>query len=134
MYIISLSLILIFAFITFFFLINLKWCVETIRNISSPRNRGGYTKLIQMGLIALLAGLFTIISFYYLLNGGTVDRVDIILTVVVGWLGAIIGKFFGERAMENLDDERKNYAEKMNLVLDKYEHFLDQAFPELKKK
>ena len=29
------------------------------------------------------------------------------MTVIVGWLGAIIGSFFGEKSMENLTTEQR---------------------------
>ena len=62
------------------------------------------------------------------------DRIDIFLTVIVGWLGAIIGKFFGERAMENLDINRRNYVKKVNDIIDKYDLLLNQTIANLKKK
>jgi len=134
MYTITLILITIFALIIFFLLINLKWCVKTLREIASPRNQGGYTKLVQIILITLLCSVFVVILIHYLLNPGQVDRVDLVLTVIVGWLGAIIGRFFGERAMENLEERRRLYATKLNLKLDQYQNFIESIFPELKKK
>lgn len=103
----------IFSLTLFFVLINLKWCVNTVREISSSRNRGGYAKLIQMWIIFMLSLIFIVIFFYYLLNKGTVDKVDLILTVVVGWLGAIIGRFFGEKVMENLEEKRTSSVRQM---------------------
>lgn len=38
------------------------------------------------------------------------------MTVIVGWLGAIIGSFFGEKSMENLTAVRK---ENLNLLIHK---------------
>ena len=86
-------------------LINIRWFVATIRDIA--RDECGYTKLVQAGLIGLLCLIFLSIIVYYFLSPGTVDRVDVTLIVVVGWLGAIVGGFFGDKAMTNLDDKRK---------------------------
>ena len=85
-------------------------------------------------IVVILIILFVLIFFYYLINESQVDRIDIFLTVIVGWLGAIIGKFFGERAMENLDIDRKNYARKVNNIIDKYDSLLNQTITNLKKK
>ena len=101
---IILILILIFALVLFSFLINMKWLMKTLREIA--KDECGYTKLIQISLIALLIITFLTIIIYYLFHPSQVDRIDIILTVVVGWLGAIIGNFFGEKAMGNLEDKR----------------------------
>lgn len=106
--------VLICGIIIFFFLINLKWCVYRIRDICN--NSIGYTKFIQLLLIGLLSSLFVLIFLYYLTNEGKVDRIDIFMTVIVGWLGAIIGSFFGEKSMENLTTQRK---ESVNSLLDK---------------
>lgn len=106
--------ILLCGITLFFFLINLKWCVDKIRDICN--NPIGYAKFIQLLLIGLLSFLFVLIFFYYLINAGQVDRIDIFMTVIVGWLGAIIGSFFGEKSMENLTAVRK---ENLNLLIHK---------------
>lgn len=107
-------------------MINLKWCVKTIREIASPENQGGYTKLIQISLILLLCTIFVIIFFYYLFDKGMVNKIDIILTVIVGWLGAIIGRFFGERAMETLEEKRQLSAKKADFLIEKYYNLLTE--------
>jgi len=59
MYYLIMLLVLIIGIILFFFLLNLKWSVDKIRNIcDNPR---GYTKFIQLFLIVLLSSLFVII-------------------------------------------------------------------------
>ncbi len=120
--------VLIWGITTFFFLINLKWCVNRIRDICS--NSVGYTKFIQLLLICLLGSLFVIIFLYYLINEGTVDRIDIFMTVIVGWLGAIIGSFFGERSMEHLTTQQK---ENVNSLIDKLK-FKDQIISRMTEK
>ena len=102
------------------FAINFKWCVKIVREIA--REGSGYTKLIQLVMMFMLVSIFVVIIIYYLYNPERVDRIDIILTVVVGWLGAIIGMFFGEKSMSVLEERRA----------DKVEHFI-QLFDEEKK-
>lgn len=67
-----------------------------------------------------LVGIFSFVVIYYFLNPDKVDRLDIILTVVVGWLGLIIGRFFGESAMAGLNEEQQA-ALKRSLELKKKE-------------
>lgn len=114
-----LLLIYIFIILLFLFIVNFKWCINTLRSIASPKNQSGYIKLIQMGIIFTLIAVFCGVLVYYIMNPCKVDRVDIILTVVVGWLGLIIGRFFGERAMEHLDEARQLNVEKLKSQLEK---------------
>ena len=125
MYAVTLTLLGITILIVFFFLINLKWCVKTIREIASPKNQGGYTKLIQMGMIVLLSSIFIFIAIYYVLNDGKVDKIDLVFTVTVGWLGLIIGKFFSERAMESLENDRLSEVQK-SLEINKKEREINE--------
>ncbi len=114
MYYLILLFILISGIILFFFFLNLKWCVNKIRDICN--NPIGYTKFVQLLLIVLLSALFLFIFLYYLTNKGQVDRIDIFMTVIVGWLGAIIGSFFGEKSMGNLTTQKR---ENVNLLISK---------------
>ncbi len=72
--IISLYIIVLCAF---FFLIYFKWVIKTIREIASYENRGGYTKLIQIGIIFFLSSIFICIMLYYIKNPEQVDRISI---------------------------------------------------------
>ncbi len=99
---------------SFFLLIYLKWIVKTIREIASYENKGGYTKLIQIGIIIFLISIFIFIVLSYFKNPEQIDRMSIILTVIVGWLGAVIGRFFGENAMEGLTAQREGIVEAKN--------------------
>ena len=103
-----------------FFLIKIEWFVAIIRDIASIKNQGGYTKLIQMCFMFVLTFLFVIIVIYYLFNPEQVDRISIILTVIVGWLGLIIGRFFGESAMETLSQEQKVNVKELNEMVKEY--------------
>ena len=131
MSIIIIIFLYVFVLIFFFLFINLKWCINTLRSIANYKNKGGYTKLIQMGLVFVLVSVFLIIIIHYIRNPEQVSRIDIILTVIVGWLGAIISSFFGEKSMENLDEARKNNTEEFKnrlesayILIEKYEDIL----------
>jgi hypothetical protein len=62
--IICLYILVLVTFIIFYFLINFKWCVKTLREISHPKNQGGYIKLIQMGIVSMLIIIFGVILIY----------------------------------------------------------------------
>ncbi|MDP7458482.1 MAG: hypothetical protein QGH47_07185 [Candidatus Woesearchaeota archaeon] len=100
--IIKLYSLIIFIFCVFIILINLRWIIITLRKIADNRNPGGYFKLMQTWLIIIISAIFCIIAGHYIFFPGTVDKIDLILTVIVGWLGMIMGRFFGESAMESL--------------------------------
>ena len=116
--IVLLYLIVIASFIIFLIIANLRWLVKTLRDISRTENQGGYTKLVQLGIMFCLFAIFIAIVIYFFFNPDQVNGVNIILTVVVGWLGAIIGQFFGEKTMENLDTKRREGVKKDNKVME----------------
>ena len=138
--IVLLYLIVIFSFIFFLIILNFKWIIKTLREISDQENQGGYTKLIQIGIIFSLFTMFIFILIYFLFNPEKVDGINIILTVIVGWLGAIIGQFFGEKTMENLGIKRKEkfievaiaeekkfrMAERIENVFEKYDQIINK--------
>lgn len=82
----------------------------------------------------VLVLLFITIVVYYLLNPGQVDRVDVMQTVIVGWLGLIIGRFFGEEAMEILEEKRQLKVKKADSVLKENEDFLKELRTKLQEK
>tara|TARA_Y100000034_G_scaffold35645_2_gene43752 strand:- start:11398 stop:11832 length:435 start_codon:yes stop_codon:yes gene_type:complete len=116
--IILLYLLVIFSFIIF---INFKWCIKTIRDIAKPSNEGGYIKFIQTIIIGVLILCFLGILIYYVEHPSKVDRIDILLTVIVGWFGLIIGAFFGEKTMENLSQKYELNVEKYKTHIEKKE-------------
>lgn len=107
------------------FLFNFKWCIKTIRDIASPKNQGGYTKLVQVYFVFILTIIFLIIVFYYIYSNEKVDKIDVILTVVVGWLGLIIGGFFGEKSMENLHEKQELGIKRAWTLIDRYKRYKD---------
>ena len=118
LYIITLYFIVILSAL---FLFNFKWCINTLREIASPKNQGGYTKLVQMALISFLCIIFFLIIRYYIRFPAKVDKLDVILTVIVGWLGLIFGAFFGEKSMENLHEKQEQAVKKTLMVAEKFQ-------------
>ena len=117
---ISILILLYFAvIITSFFLFKFEWIIRTIRETASQHNQGGYTKLMQIGMIIFLVSIFTAVVIYFFFNPEEVNGINIILTVVVGWLGAIIGQFFGEKTMENLYIKKKEGITKVSITDEK---------------
>lgn len=132
---ISMLILLYFAvIITSFFLFKFEWIIRTIRDIASSQNQGGYTKLMQIGMIIFLVSIFTAVVIYFFFNPEEVNGINIILTVVVGWLGAIIGQFFGEKTMENLDVKRQIEVTKATTIMEKHESIINSLINKLKKK
>src|SRR3989344_5433282 len=122
---------LLLSSLFFLMLINIKWFVATIRDIA--RDENGYTKLIQVSLTGLLCSIFLAVIIYYFINPGTVDRVDVILTVVVGWLGAIVGGFFSDKAMNNLEDKRRANVAQLHEQIMHRDKIILELMEELKK-
>jgi len=74
---------------------------------------------MQIGMIIFLVSIFTAVVIYFFFNPEEVNGINIILTVVVGWLGAIIGQFFGEKTMENLYIKKKEGITKVSITDEK---------------
>lgn len=107
-----------------YFFVHFKWCIETLRTIADSKNPGGYTKLIQIGFLIVLIIIFIAILIYYFWTPGRVDRIDVVFTVVVGWLGLVLGRFFGDTAMKNLEEKQEIKSEKSYLMMEKTKEFL----------
>lgn len=66
-------------------------------------------------------------------------RIDLMLTVIVGWLGLIIGRFFGEDAMQNLQIQQRGSTthlisaiERQNSLLARYKENIKNQFKDQK--
>lgn len=139
MSILALMLLFFIGILVFFFLIKIEWLVKTFRDIA--KDRVGYTKLVQFILIFVLISVFLLIIVYYIRHPQKVDRIDIILTVVVGWLGAVIGSFFGDKSMDKLDIERKTNVSSLitklkekELIIQKSNLIIEKLFRKLVQK
>ena len=99
--------------------------IDRIRKIASPENKGGYARLIQFILIMWLIILFIFICIYYWRHTESVSTMGVILTVLVGWMGMIIGRFFGERIMGEAS-EHKTTLGRSAFILGDYKNKLNK--------
>ncbi len=101
--------------------------INKIRNISRAENIGGYLKLIQIIFVAPLIILFVLTFVYFWINDSDkVSPITVIFTVIVGWLGFIIARFFGEKAMELTSEQHTNIGE-MQEIIDDYENRVSES-------
>lgn len=85
-----------------------KWFMKQLRDIC--RNVSGYVILGQLLFMFLSWGIFLLILFYYIFNPEDVGVLNVFLTIIVGFLGTMIGIFFSDRAFEKIirDLEERN--------------------------
>ena len=117
--IISIILIFIMWRIKFLYKCFIEIIAE-IRDISKAENLGGYLKLIQIIFVVPLIIIFILTFIYYWRSEDTVNPITIVFTVVVGWLGFIIARFFGEEAMETTTRLKERFGE-ISEVIKNYE-------------
>jgi phosphoglycerol transferase MdoB-like AlkP superfamily enzyme len=116
-------IILIFVLRNFRYLCQfIKGIINEIRDIAKPANMGGYLKLIQIIFILTLLGLFVLSFIYFLWNDNPVSPVEVVFTVIVGWLGFILARFFGERAMELTSEQYSNIKK----IQDRTQHMMNR--------
>jgi len=58
----------------------------------------------------LAVGIFLVIFIYSLVKPSSVGKIDIFLTIVVGFLGTMIGYFYKETLVEKLEVPRKRVS------------------------
>lgn len=101
-----------------FLMFKFEWCIGQIRSICKEFD--GFIKLIQTLFILSCWGIFFIILLYYLIFNPNkeVPILEIFLTVIIGFLGTIIGLFFSNDALEELRDkyQHKISDEKITLL------------------
>jgi len=102
-----LDLILILVILFFMF----KWFFGQVREIC--REPEGFIKFGQVTFIVLSWSCFLVILVYYMIIKTQVNALDIILTVVVGFLGTIIGMFFSKEALESLKSKVERRSKKI---------------------
>lgn len=88
----------LFLLILLFFMF--RWFFAQVRDIC--RESEGFIKFGQITFVLLSWGCFVIILGYYLIKPTQVNALDIFLTIVVGFLGTILGMFFSKEALESL--------------------------------
>ncbi|MBU0627988.1 MAG: hypothetical protein KKC75_02270 [Nanoarchaeota archaeon] len=77
-----------------------KWFFRQVRDICKEPE--GIIKFGQISFILLSWGCFLGILIYFVLKPGETSVLHIFLTIVVGFLGTILGLFFSRDAIENL--------------------------------
>ena len=77
-----------------------------------------YIKFVQLIIVAVLLFVFIAIFIYFWTNEIEVDKMGVVFTVIVGWLGLIIGAFFGQKFMEGLTKEKEKSREMLNILED----------------
>ena len=90
---------------------------DFLRSIFKPKN---YIKFMQFILVGTLLFVFVAIFIYFWINKTEVNQMDVIFTVIVGWMGLIMGSFFSQKFMEDLSDEKESSI-KMLEMLENYE-------------
>lgn len=132
-YLFSLSIILI---ILIFFMVNCKYLLKELRNITEEPS--GYFK---MGQVMIL--LFVLFCFIYILiyksfiDVEKVSPIDVIFTVIVGILGTLIGLFFGAKAEQYISESRKEFMRGISITNIKKKELLEkfkERMVELEKK
>tara|TARA_B100000315_G_scaffold237825_1_gene254977 strand:+ start:365 stop:703 length:339 start_codon:yes stop_codon:yes gene_type:complete len=88
-----------------------KWFFGQVREICKEPE--GFVKFGQVAFIVLSWGCFLVILVYYIFVKTQVNALDIILTVVVGFLGTIIGMFFSKEALESLKGKVERRSKKI---------------------
>jgi len=101
----------------FFVSINFRWIWKEVRNISE--NKGGFIKLCQLVFIILSWIIFVFILIYYVIHPNQVNALNIILTVIVGFLGTMMGLFFSQDVIKSLEDRVKIEKSKKEIALKK---------------
>lgn len=67
----------------------------------------GYLKLAQLLIILFALGGFILLLLYTLFFNNEFINPDIFMTVIVGLIGTIVGMFFSESAMHQIEQEKK---------------------------
>jgi len=98
------SLFLIILLITF------KWLIKEIREVCYELL--GYVKLNQLILTGVTVLIFLAIFVNTWLYPTKVEKIDLFLTVIVGFLGTMIGYFFKEGMLERIEKERREKTTK----------------------
>lgn len=99
-----------------------------------------YVKFIQFIFIVVLLFIFIGTFVYFWINKIEVTNMAVIFTVIVGWLGLIIGAFFGQKFMDDLTKIKRELSvrklfphmnEQRNLI-NRYEHQMNELLEIIK--
>ncbi|MBA7704961.1 hypothetical protein ES703_113784 [subsurface metagenome] len=96
-------------FVLLFFIIISINSKGSLKEIFESKN---YIKFIQFIFVVVLLFVFIAIFVYFWINEIEVNNMAVIFTVIVGWLGLIIGAFFGQKFMEDLTEPKRKISGK----------------------
>lgn len=125
--IIILTLLIILLFFMF------QWFFKEVRDIA--RAPQGFIKFGQITFILLSWGAFLVILVYNIIVPRDVDSVNVILTIVVGFLGTILGLFFSDKALERMSERIQTKEVKLKEKIGRLEEYIkliDEAINKLK--
>ncbi|MEK6949558.1 MAG: hypothetical protein AABX34_05010 [Nanoarchaeota archaeon] len=97
-----------------------KWFFKQVRSIA--REPEGFIKFGQTAFILLSWSVFFILLFYYIFNPYSINVLNVFLTIVVGFLGTILGLFFSREMIEKLKGTVERRSKSM---LDQLEFLAD---------
>ena len=81
---------------------------------------------MQFIFVSVLLIIFIATFVYFWINDVETNKMDVVFTIVVGWLGLIIGAFFGQKFMDNLTPERKREGISLRRQISKYRNQINK--------
>ena len=121
MVLVIIVLLIVFCFFAF------KWMFKQIRDVCQKTS--GYLIFVQLVFVFVSCGVFLATFFYYLIFGqnSQVDAITIFLTVVVGFMGTIMGVFFSEKTIGKTIKDLEERNRKAFRNLQRIKHRLSEA-------
>ncbi len=110
---------------------NFRWIVKELRSIC--KDESGYIKLLQLVFISVVLVCFLLLLAYSLIVPESISKLDVFLTVIVGFMGTIIGTFFSERSMEGIMQDRDLKREKIiekKIKIEQYKEIINKLLAE----
>ncbi len=98
-----------------------KWFLDRITEVSKEPST--YLMFIQLIFVFMSCGVFVTIFLYYIIIDpkAKIDVLTLFLTIVVGFMGTIMGLFFSQRAFEkmitDLEDRNKSKKEAIKIAM-----------------
>jgi len=93
-----------FVSLLIFSLLKLEWLIKELRDICLRPQ--GFFKLGQLTFIFFSWGSFLSILVYYAIKETQINALNIFLTIVVGFLGTIMGVLFSQEVIKKIYESR----------------------------
>ncbi len=121
-------IILTLLLIALIFFIFLKYLIKQISILC--KDFKGYIKLAQFIFLTTSIFIFLFLFIYSLFRPTEVSQTEIFLTIVVGFLGTMLGYFFKESTLSQLEGsevnsalEQEEISKNVNLLLEKQKEY-----------